>query len=69
MDQVFSQHAWFCSITQSWGKDSDASRKQTSQEIICEIQAERDKDGDGLMEGNKEMQAEINSTSLKELSL
>lgn len=69
MYQVFSQHAWFCSITQSRGKKSDAGRKQTSRAIICEMRAKRDKAGDGLMEGNKEMQAEIKPTSLKEASL
>lgn len=57
--QVFSPHACFCSIIRSRGKDSDASSKQTSQELICEMHADRDKDGGGLMEGNKEMQAEI----------
>lgn len=56
--QVFSPHACFCSIIWSRGKDSDASSKQTSQELICEMHAGGDKDG-GLMEGNKGMQAEI----------
>ena len=51
------------------GKESDASRKQTSQVVICEMQAERDKDSAGLMEGNKEMQAEMKQTSLKEVFL
>ena len=46
--QVFSQHACFCSIIRSRGKDSDASGKQTSQEMICEIQADRDKDSGGV---------------------
>lgn len=45
--KVFSKHVCFCSIIQLQGKNSDASRKQTSQEMICEKQADRDKDGGG----------------------
>lgn len=66
---AFTQHACFCSIIPSWGKDSDASRKQTSQEMICEIQTDRDKGSGGLVEGNKEMQAEMKLTFLKEVFL
>lgn len=67
--QVSLQHSRFCSIIRSQGKESDASRKQTSQEMIWEIEEDRDKDSAGLIEGSKEMQAEIKLTSLKEVFL
>lgn len=67
--QVLTLHACFCSVIRLRGKESDASRKQTSQEMICETLADGDKDGGGLVEGNKERQAEIKLTSLKEVFL
>lgn len=42
--QVFSQRACFCLITRLRGKESDASRKQTSQEMICETLADERQD-------------------------
>lgn len=64
--QVFSEHACLCSLIWLQGKDSDASRKQTSPEMICEIQADRQREGErkrGFMQGNEEMQAEMRLTS------
>lgn len=68
--QVFSQRACFCSIIRLRCKDT--SRNQTSPEMNCEIQADRqykDKESGRLMEGNKEMQAEMKLTSLEEVFL
>lgn len=64
--QAFTQQACFCSISQLRTKESDASRKQTSQEMICDMLADRDKDSGRLMEANNEMQAETKLTLLKE---
>lgn len=39
---------FFCSIIQSWGEDSDACRKQTSQEIVnTGKQRQRQQQADG----------------------
>ena len=67
--QVFSKHSCFCSIIRRQGKESDASKKQTSKDMICEMPADEDKGSGGLMEGNEQMQAEMKLTSLKEVSV